>query len=444
MRYLIIIGLWLVSYNTFSATQDPLAQIVRAGYKNAYSIKTQQLREQQVDYAHSNAIYAFLPILSLSSGKSWSEAESLSGTEKIPSNTTSNTASVTANWTLWDNYQNIRNYQSADYSKKIEILNTEKETQLYILNLLESYYSLQLLLSNKENLHGLLSQAKWTRDESQALVSAGARTQLDAMDTEIEVANAERDLRELESQVASSERNLRVLLNTKDLSTLPRIDLIKHMPYFLVDTTATISKAKQYSNVELEQINAELHASKLSLEKSINEFSQTKLNYWPKTSVQVSHDFNMNRYVQDIPTDGVRTYLQTTTLTFSLSWTLWDWFTTGRNIKSSANELEVTRLKYSEGILRTESDLQSLLDQYEINERSVESSKLIVEKSDKQLNYSREMYRLGKINLLNLQQSTNRVFDSKNSLALRMKNKFLLYAKIKSMLGLSLLPQEKD
>ncbi len=447
MNHHTLIRLWfvtsLISGIAVAAVKlDPLVTVIQGGLSNAYSIKTQLIREQQADLKSTSSKFAFLPTVNLSASRSMSQAESLATGEKASATSHSSALGVSASWNLWDNYQTIRDYQSAQQALDIEHISTDREKERYALAVIETYFDLQLLLDRKEILNGQLEQAKWTKGESDALVQVGSKTRLDAMDTEIEVANAERDIFELSTQITSAERNIKLLLNTDSLVNLPRINMLEYNPFFMSGFSDKLAKSKVPDD-KLTYSNLDLLVSTKQLDKSLNEFSQTKLNLWPKTSLRLAHDINLDRYTQDSPPDGIRNYFQSTTLSFEFTWIMWDWFTQSRSTESSRLDLDNSRLQLKQSVEKARADLGSLIEQYEINEKSIESSKLIVEKANKQLSYSREMYKLGRINILNLQQSNSRLFDSKVALANRLRTRFSTAARVLNTLGVSIIPNTK-
>lgn len=412
-----------------TSNPDALTQLVKLGLSNSNTIVAQQLRLEQVKNSRVTAFTDLLPVLSLSAGETRSKSESLDTDEsKLITESKSKTMSLQASWTIWDNFQNIRNIQSAQLATDVERLNSHREVQNYILTLIEAFYDYQVLISRTEILENLLKQSQWTLEETKALVKAGAKTNLDSLDSEIQVLNTQRDFKESESSTRAAEKRIKLLLNAKMPLEIPRIDLLTHKPFF----QTRLPKKQETTESNFEHYlatNTEYKLSRTQLDKSLGELRQTKLGYLPKTYVRITNDWNLDKYIQDDPGTR-RTSLATTTLSLSLQWQFWDWLATPRAISNSDRDFQMLSMKHRDLTERIRSDLETNWDQYELNLNSVESSRLAVEKAEIQLEYSKELFRMGRINLLSMQQSMSRFFDAQISLANRIKTKYLLEAKI--------------
>ncbi len=259
-------GLW--SSLCFAAT-DPLVEIINEGVSQSFGIQSQKLKLDQSQNMLKNSYAALLPSLSMSAGKDVTTSESTTNGLVEPTTTTSYSASVNASWTIWDHYKNIRDTQIYDNAFRGEKINSKRQVSQYILNLVNAYLEYQLRLSQKEILNNLLKESLRTQEESNALVKAGARTQLDSMDTEIQVVNTGRDLLELYSSIAAAERNLSVLLNSNKYKEFPQIDLLKFEPYYMADFKNKLEAIKKRWKSEFLGNNPDIVISRLDLEKTL-------------------------------------------------------------------------------------------------------------------------------------------------------------------------------
>ena len=80
-------------------------------------------------------------------------------------------------------------------------------------------------------------------------------------------------------------------------------------------------------------------------------------------------------------------------------------------------QFQIDTNKFQQTILQARSDVSALFHQYDINEKSIRSSQLVLDKAQHQQDYSREMFRLGRITLLSMQQSSNSLRISLSKLA---------------------------
>lgn len=273
-----------------------------------------------------------------------------------------------------------------------------------------------------------------------ALVKAGARTQLEALDTEIQVLNNERDLLEISQNLKVGQRNFQVLLNKGEKYEIPILNLLQLEPYFMKAFEKALPELKARSLAAVVSQTPDFRISKLSLDLSQERLKQTELGYWPTTSVKISHSYNLDNYVQEEPVGGRRAGLNTTTLSLNLSWQFFDWWGTQRSIKSSQLDFQSSQLRFRDSLQSSKAKFENLIENFEVTEKSLEASRLALLKAQKQQEFSQEMYRVGRINLLSMQQSISRLYDAEISYASRKKAVFMLAAKLLYYHGTTLVP----
>ncbi len=440
-----VIAFVFLSSLAFSAQEkkDSLAEVISVGVQNAFGLQSQKLQLEKEENQRWIRYAALLPTLTLTGSHNYLGAESIDATtgDKTMVSGKTDTLNLSAKWTLWDNYKSIRDIHTSSLSLRAARVASKKEIQNYILSLLRAYLEYQLQLSQREILQNLLFQNKWTDKESSALVKAGAKTQVDAMDTEIQVLNTERDLLELENNIATGQRNLQVLINSDQIKNLPRIDLLTLRPYYMSNFEKKIEGIRTQN---LSDLNPDLKLLRLELEKTQNDLSQLNLSYFPQTYLTVSSDFNMDNMVNDPPVGGWRKPVQSYSVVLGFTWQFWDWLSTPKNIDSSSKSLEIQRIKYRQTELSSKADAENSMAQIEILNKTIEASRLAVEKAEAQQKFSKEMYRLGRITLLSMQQATNRLFEARNALASRLQSRFLLAAQLLYLNGEDLAPAGLD
>lgn len=417
-----------------------LENLIKDGLKSSIAIKTQDISLEQAEIRTMNAWTNLLPTVSLSAGKTISNYESVINDQKSNLNSSLNTAEISGSWNLWDNYSSIRNIKIAKLSEDIEQIKKRRDSESYILSLLDTYFGYLLLLRQREVFERLLVESKWTHEESLALVKAGARTQIEALDTEIQVLNTERDLLELNQNIRSTLRSLQVLLNKDADYLVPTMDLTELDPYFMRTFPKVLAELKNKPIGLIVEQSKDHQISKLGMETYFERLKQTELGYWPTTSLRVGHTVNLDNYVADVPSSGLRTALNSTTVSLNLSWQVWDWLSTQRSIKSSKLDYQVSALRFHEEVEISKAKVESYLESFEINRKSLEASQKALIKAQKQNEYSREMYKMGRINLLSMQQSISRLFDAEISYAARRKTMYILAAQILYYNGTSLAP----
>ena len=427
----------------FSATvaNDPLAAIVNVGVSKSLTVKNSELTLRSTRNTQANTWSSLLPTLSATAARTSSTSQSVSGGAITQSGSTANSLSVAGAWTLFDNYSAIRNIEIASLGTEAQRVTSLQDVNKYVLSVITATLDRQLLLTKRESLKVLLEQARRTKEQSDTLVHAGAKTKFEAMDADIDVMNNERNQMENEIELAAADRNLRVTLNADESVTLPEFDLLKLKPYFLDGFEEKLARFRKGWQIEAQSLNPDLVVSQLSLKKSLLSLKQTRLDYFPKTSLALSQTWTLDRMIQDPNDGGPRSALSSTSLTLQFAWTFWDWFSTPRNIENSEMSYQISTNNYLDSYRKTKSDIQNLFERWDIINRSIESTALVVKKAENQLEYAREMFRMGRITLLEMQQASTRLFDARGQLADRLKTKYLLAGNILIASGENLLPE---
>lgn len=417
-----------------------LEEVIREGLQNAFGIKTQQLKLEKAYNNRTNAWLGLLPTVTVSGDRTYTKADSLVSGSKETTGTWGNTLEVTGQWTVWDGFQKITNIRREISSLESERISTTKRVQTYILELLTAYLEYQILLNRKQAVLALHEESSLLAREAEALVKAGAKTMLDTIDTEVQVINSDRDLLEVESNITLKERSLKVLLNSEKYKSIPQINILSLKPYFIEGFEEKISKIRQSWESNFVNSNLDLQIAQTQLDQSLMNLTQSKLRYIPTTSISLSHTVDLNGFVNPETTSSKAIALHQTKFTLGFSWQIWDWFSTHREIRNVDKDHEIALLNLRETHLRSKTEFQNFLDQYEVFKKTIEASELLVSKAEKMTRFYREMYRLGRGTLISVQQANSRLFDARVSLADRLKEKYLLIAKILYSTGYDLAP----
>ncbi len=439
---LILIGLWAsrgITAET-SGNNAVLLSLLKQGLDKSFSVQTQQLKLRQSEITYQNTWAELFPTLTLSAGENASTTEGVDSSTITSTYTKTRSAALTASWKIWDNFKNFRNIRIGRLSYQQAELENRTQKQEYALKLIDAFLNYHVALNKKESLENFLNQAKSNLTQSQLLVKIGARTELDALDAEVEYLNAQRDLMEFENKLNENRQRLQIILSCEKCTDFGKLDLLNFQPFYYSRFEEIKKKLQQASLSSVIERNPTIKQNKLSLESSIETYQQERLNYFPQLSFTATHTLDMSRQIEESPSYGRRVNLNSTVLALNLSWTLWDWWSTPRNIEKTSLDKKITENSLRESIQQAKSDLDISLNQLEIVHKSLAISALALEKAEKQIKFSQELYKFGKVTLFQVQQSMSRYLNAQNAHADRLKEKFLLSAKILTLVDESILP----
>ncbi len=446
--HLIVIFILTKSSAAYAAvSNDALTQVVLVGINNAFNLQSQKLVLEESNNTRLNTYSALLPTISLSAGKTLQDQQTLSNTNANGnlngSTTFSNSAtaamSISANWTLWNGYANITNVEVGNKNYEATREGSRQQVQNYIVQVVTAFLNYQLLLAQEEISQGQVKASQRTNEESQALVKAGAKTRLDAMDAEIQLANDQIALLTTQNSITAAERSLHAQLSTPSSDHFPRLDLLTFEPYFQKDFERQLEDIRTHWSDRLAANQPDLKVSRLQLESAALGLRQTKLGYLPTTQIQLTHNITLDSYVN--PESYQAEPLQSDSIMLTLNWTFWDWLQTPRNIDNAQKGYDSQTLGYRTLDMTTQANFLNSLDQVDILKKTIETYRLVLDKAQKQQEYSQEMYRLGRVSWLEMQQSTLRFATAQSNLAQSLVSYYTAAAQILYNVGYDLAPE---
>jgi outer membrane protein TolC len=234
---------------------------VNIALENNYDIK---VSNNDLEAAkNSSSIYnsGYLPSVFASGGADYqdqkSEIEFQNGDtqDDIENTTNTYTATVGVDYLLFDGFGRKYNYKKLQEQYNISEIRVRQVIENTLLDLLISYYDVARLTENKYNLEQSLAISKSQLLREQYGYQYGQKTQLDVLNTEVNVNQDSINLLNIQRELANAKRDLNVILGRE-----VNVD-------FAVDTTVTYALDLTYqSMLQSAKIN---NALLLQVEKSV-------------------------------------------------------------------------------------------------------------------------------------------------------------------------------
>ncbi|UCE94196.1 MAG: TolC family protein [Flavobacteriaceae bacterium] len=194
---------------------------------------------------NSSSIYnsGYLPSVFANGGADYqsneSEIEFQNGTvqDDIENTTNSVNASVGIDYLIFDGFGRKYNYKKLQEQYNISEIRVRQVIENTLLDLLIAYYDVALLTENKSNLEQSLAISKSQLLREQYGYQYGQKTQLDVLNSEVNVNQDSINLLNIQRELANAKRDLNVILGRN-----VNID-------FQVDTTVTYAIDLTYENM---------------------------------------------------------------------------------------------------------------------------------------------------------------------------------------------------
>lgn len=375
-RYLILILLLPVF---LLASEYTLDQMIDYGLKHSYQIQKEELSSQLSESSLKSAKWNMVPDANLSAGISQDldPIGSLSGTSSSAGFEISKTVSL--------NDPAYFNYLSAKLNRETAEIQLGQGYRDYAYEVFQAYLETLSSTTRKSALEENLAIQTRVWEQSKVLLQLGKITPFEVKQNEISMMNSRISIIQLENTIANSRAKLFALVQMTDeghpLTDLA-VDLEKSVPAF---NTGQMP--------ELKLLQHQMKQSELNL-------TQNKLDHFPK--VNLSYNFARRVSGQDFDFDQYNT---SHGLSLNLSYSLWNYFTNGESKTRTRINQQMLGLSFDDAVEKSRRSYDNISKELEYLLRLDELYDERLAQSSEQIRIAEERYRLGMIQLLDLDKT---------------------------------------
>lgn len=399
------------------AAQEELSkqEAVDIALENNYDI---QVTANNVEAAkNSSSIYnsGYLPSLFANGGASYQKRESENAfqdgrVQDDISKTQAYNASVGLNYILFDGLGRKYNYKRLQELYNISEIQARQVMENTLLQLLASYYDVARLTENKINLETSLAISKDRLLRNTYGYEYGQKTQLDVLNSEVDVNNDSINYLTIERELANAKRDLNVVLG-RDIQT-----------DFEVDTTVTYALDLSYERVlnSAKENNALLLQAEKNIALSSYDLRINKSNYVPTIGLTGSYGWNET----DINSNNSNSFslASQTGVGLSggvnLSWNIFDGGLTKTRVQNSKIAMDNSTLQKEQIAQDLERNVANAWETYQnalfvlqAEQKNVQTNRRNFSRSEEQFKLGQIIsveFRLAQVNLLNAVNNYNR------------------------------------
>ncbi|HCX60456.1 MAG: TolC family protein [Candidatus Cloacimonadaceae bacterium] len=382
-RYLILIFLLPA---LLAANEYTLDQMIEHGMQNSYQIRKQELSHSTAKSSLNSAKWNLLPNADLSAGLN-QDFDPIS-----PKSGLTSSAGIEISKTISLNDASFFNYKQARVDNSIAGLELERGYSDYVFQTLQAYLETLSATKQKSALEENLAIQTRVYEQSEVLLQLGKITPFELKQNEIAVMNSQISIIQLENTIANSRAKLFSLVQMEDEGyPLAEIDTIldKEIPPFNTEGITDV-KLLEYS----------LKKNELSL-------TQNNLDYLPKLSL--SYGFSRRVSGEDFDLDNYNTVHG---IGLNLSYSIWNFFTNKESSTRHKINKQSTLLALEDIKDQTRRNYDSATQELEYLLRLDELYQERLEQSQEQIRIAEERYRLGMIQLLELDKTRTEYIDS--------------------------------
>ncbi len=412
---IITYGIMLSSFFGFSQEKLTKQDAVNIALDNNYDI---QVVNNNVDIAkNSSSIYnsGYLPSLVANGGANYqnkdNENEFQDGTIQDQNSVTdSYNASLGINYLLFDGLGRMYNYKKLQELYNISEIQARQIAENTILQLLASYYDVARLTENKYNQKQSLAISKDQSLRDRYNYEYGQKTQLDVLNSEVNVNNDSIDYLNISRELANAKRDLNVILG-RDIG----ID-------FEVDTIVTYTIDLTYENIlnSAKANNALLLQAEKNVELSNFDLKINNSFWMPNIGINGAYGWNN----LNVDTDNGNAFSLASQTSkginagVNLSWNVFDGGATKTRVQNAKIAIDNSNIQKEQIELDLERNVANAWETYQNSLFILQAEQKNVVTNKRNFSRSEEQFKLGQIisvefrfaqvNLLNAVNNYNR------------------------------------
>ncbi len=277
------------------------------------------------------------------------------------------------------------NYKYATLDNQTAQMRTQQSYSSYAFQVFQAYVQALSAARRKSALEENLAIQTRVWEQSKVLLQLGKTTPFEVKQNEIAVMNSRISIIQLENAIATARSNLFALVQMQDagypLKELS-LEINRELPEYATDQV-----------IDLQILKQELKRSDLNLK-------QNKLDNFPKISLA----YNLSRRISGDDFD-FDSYNTNHGVSLNLSYSLWNHFRNSQTNKRSSINRQLTQISIEDMTDQIRRDYDTILQELEYLIRLDELYSEKLEQSQQQIKIAEERYRLGLIQLLELDKT---------------------------------------
>lgn len=393
-RIYIIIGIILLSVTVTAQEKLSKQEAVSIALDHNYDIK---VTNNNVEAAKNNSsIYnsGFLPTLSATGGGNYSDKDSENEFQDgrvIDQTTTSKTvnASANLNYLLFDGMGRKYNYEKLKELYNLSEIQAKQVIENTVLQLLTSYYELARLTQNEVNQKTSLSISKERLLREKYKYQYGQNTQLDMLNSEVDVNNDSITLLNINRELANAKRNLNLILG-REIQKDFEVDTT--VTYNIGLTLESILNSARERNTILQQAEKNIEISKFDLK--VNQS-----NWYPVIGVNGGYAWSNLHTESDVANPFA---LATNTSKglqggVSLSWNIFDGGITKTRVQNAKIAIDSNQIIKEQIEQELERNVANAWETYQNALFVLQAEKKNMETNRRNFDRSSEQFKLGQI-----------------------------------------------
>ena len=369
-----------------AAQSYTLEELITYGLENSFSVQKSYLSSQSSQSMLNTSKWNLLPDASVNGGikKDFDPA--------VETDDVTSSAGFSLSKTISLNDAAYFNYLYASLDTKTANMQLEQTRKTYAYNVFSAYLKVLSSQKQRSSLEENLQIQTRVWEQSKILLQLGKTTPFEVKQNEIAVLNSNISLMQLDNTIANARKELFALVQMQDESyplTELELNIRKEIPEFRTD-----------KNIDINILNQELNRLNLQLK-------QNKLDDFPRFNLA----YNLDRSVSGADFDFDR-YNTNHGISLTLSYPLLNIFENSESRTRTKISKQLSQVTIEEKKDQLQRDYNSALRELQYLKRMNELYSEQLAQSREQITQAEERYRLGLIELLELDKTRTNFIET--------------------------------
>ena len=369
-----------------AAQSYTLEELITYGLENSFSVQKSYLSSQSSQSMLNTSKWNLLPDASVNGGikKDFDTA--------VETDDVTSSAGFSLSKTISLNDAAYFNYLYASLDTKTANMQLEQTRKTYAYNVFSAYLKVLSSQKQRSSLEENLQIQTRVWEQSKILLQLGKTTPFEVKQNEIAVLNSNISLMQLDNTIANARKELFALVQMQDESyplTELELNIRKEIPEFRTD-----------KNIDINILNQELNRLNLQLK-------QNKLDDFPRLNLA----YNLDRSVSGADFDFDR-YNTNHGISLTLSYPLFNIFENSESRTRTKISRQLSQVTMEEKKDQLQRDYDSALRELQYLKRMNELYSEQLAQSREQITQAEERYRLGLIELLELDKTRTNFIET--------------------------------
>lgn len=393
-----------------------------------------QVAQKTIETAKNNAsIYnsGFLPSANVAGGGQITynagENQTVQGDFKFdPAEAYNYNASLGINYVIFNGLGRSYNYKQLKEQHNLSELQAKQIIENTLISLSTSYFQIAQLTENAEILKSALSISKQRLKRSQYNYEYGQATQLDVLNSEVDVNNDSINLLNTLQQLDNAKRNLNLIMGrTLENDFTVDTNVVFNLPLSKEELAA---KALE-RNVRVEQTQSQLRNSEFAIKAS-------RAGWFPSLSANAAYAYQGQQNPNGAFLTGSTSYGPQAGL--SLSWNIFDGGTTKTRMQNAKIALESQKIQQERTSVTVQRDVMNAHSSYENALFVLQAQQANLATTQRNFDRSNEMFKQGQITSIEFRQAQLNMLNAQSSYSQAKYNAKNAELQLKQLAGILL------